>query len=106
MEIREFTNSTTGVITIEIHGDLDLYAGIKASDAMLHAISNASCQVHVDLQNVSYLDSTGVGAIIKALQFAKIKNIVLSFSGIQGTPRKVLAMANILPLLREIDKGV
>ncbi len=106
MEIKDFINTATGVRTLEFHGDLDLFAAVKSTEKLLHAISDARYLVHVDLRNVNYLDSSGVGTIIKALQFAKIKNIALSFSGIQGTPRKVLSMANILPLLREIDTGV
>lgn len=106
MEIKDFINTTTGIRTIELYGDLDLFAAVKATEKLLRAIADAVYQVHIDLRNVNYLDSSGVGTIIKALQFAKTKNIKLSFSGIQGTPRKVLAMANILPLMREIDTGV
>lgn len=53
---------------------------------------------------VGYLDSTGVGAIIRILQEAKKRGCELRFVGVEGSPRKVLRMSNILLLMRE-EKG-
>ena len=58
----------------------------------------------LDLGAVRYLDSSGVGAIIKIVQMSKEKQIELKFRGIAGTPRKVLSMSNILSIIIE-DTG-
>jgi anti-sigma B factor antagonist len=69
--------------------------------AMLSHIAEGSSRIRFDLSGVDYLDSTGVGAIIRILQEAKKRGCELRFSGIEGSPRKVLKMSNILALMRE-----
>ena len=53
------------------------------------------------MSGVSYLDSTGVGAIIRLVQAAKKMGRELRFSGISGTPRRVLVMSNIISIMKE-----
>ncbi len=77
-----------------------MYAA-PAFHTALSAVLDTEALVHLDFTEVPYLDSSGVGAIIKLLQKARAAGRSLTFSGISGTPRKVLAMANILPLLKE-----
>jgi anti-anti-sigma factor len=64
-------------------------------------ITGGCSKAVLDLNEVNYLDSSGVGAIIKIIRLAKEKQITLTFRGIKGTPRKVLDMSNILSLIIE-----
>jgi anti-sigma B factor antagonist len=68
---------------------------------MLSRISEGASALRLDFSGVVYLDSTGVGAIIRILQEAKKRGCELRFAGISGSPRKVLRMSNILALMRE-----
>jgi anti-anti-sigma factor len=70
---------------------------------MLARIEAGAGRLHFDLSGVAYLDSSGVGAIVKIVQAARRIGSKLRFSGISGTPRRVLDLANILPLLVETD---
>jgi anti-anti-sigma factor len=58
-------------------------------------------KLRFDFTGVTYLDSSGVGAIIKITQASRRVSGELRFRGISGSPRKVLRMSNILSLLRE-----
>lgn len=90
---------------MKLQGDLDLY-GAPGFFRVAKALLDESTQgMHLDFSGVGYLDSSGVGVIIRLLQSARAGRMRLTFSGIRGTPRKVLSMSNILPLLIETDSG-
>jgi anti-anti-sigma factor len=57
--------------------------------------------VYVDFSEVPYLDSSGIGALIRIIQLSKTKKINLKFRGIAGTVRKVLRLSNVLSIIRE-----
>jgi anti-sigma B factor antagonist len=101
METMDMTDKTQGWYIIKVSGDLDLYSAPDLLKKTMDILQQNIKHLHIDLSRISYLDSSGVGTIIKTLQAAKTKSIRLTFSGIQGTPRKVLSMANILPILTE-----
>lgn len=90
-----------GCERVEMIGDCDLYSAPEFSKAMLARIASGKKAMGFDLSKVDYLDSSGVGAIIRILQEARRSGCELRFRGIEGTPRKVLKMSNILALMRE-----
>jgi anti-sigma B factor antagonist len=90
-----------GFECVALKGDCDLYAAPSFSKAMRDRIAGGAKRLRFDLSGVDYLDSTGVGALIRILQEARRSGTELKFSGIKGSPRKVLRMANILPLMHE-----
>ena len=101
METKAMIDKTHGWYTLEVSGDLDLYSAPDLLRKNMEILQQQISHLHLDFSRINYLDSSGVGTIIKTLQVAKARGIKLTFSGIQGTPRKVLSMANILPLLVE-----
>lgn len=90
-----------GFENVVILGDCDLYAAPAFASAMKMRIVQGSKKLRFDFSGVDYLDSTGIGAIIRILQEAKRMGAELRFRGLGGSPRKVLKMSNILPLMRE-----
>jgi anti-sigma B factor antagonist len=90
-----------GFENVALKGDCDLYSAPAFAKAMLSRLAEGCGNLRFDFSGVDYLDSTGVGAIIRILQEAKRRGRELRFSGIAGSPRKVLKMSNILALMRE-----
>ena len=90
-----------GYMDVKMKGDCDLYAAPSFASAMLERIAAGARRLRLDLSGVDYLDSTGVGALIRILQAARRSGCELRFRGIAGSPRKVLRMSNILVLMRE-----
>jgi stage II sporulation protein AA (anti-sigma F factor antagonist) len=94
-------------LLFKISGDCDMYStrdfytGIAGKLDEYCSKSGGCNKVVLDFSGVSYLDSSGVGVIIKIMKIAKEKQITLRFRGISGSPRKVLAMSNILLLIVE-----
>jgi anti-anti-sigma factor len=64
-------------------------------------INSGFNNIYIDFSEIIYLDSSGVGAIIKIIQLSKEKKVNIKFRGITGMPRKVLKMSNILTIISE-----
>jgi anti-sigma B factor antagonist len=101
MEWKVHARDSSGFEKVEMKGDCDLYAAPAFAKAMLAHIAEGNRRLRIDLSGVDYLDSTGVGAIIRILQEARKRGCELHFTGVGGTPRKVLRMSNILSLMHE-----
>jgi anti-sigma B factor antagonist len=101
MEWMHGSPDESGFENVILKGDCDLYSAPGFAKAMLARIAQGCRALRFDFAGVDYLDSTGVGAIIRILQDAKRRGCELRFTGIAGSPRKVLRMSNILALMRE-----
>ena len=98
---------TVGAI-IGISGELDLYSTSEMRTKIQELLERKRTRIILDLSELSYLDSSGVGVLIFLLQALKTKGGKLAVFGLAGTPRKVLEMSNIislLPLADSIDES-
>ncbi|MDR0709710.1 MAG: STAS domain-containing protein [Spirochaetaceae bacterium] len=101
MEIQFFENPEEKCLTAKVSGDCDLYNAHHLYNDISGKMNRDFGTVYVDFSGVSYLDSSGIGAVIRIVQFSKVKNIDLRFRGIAGTVRKVLRISNILSIIKE-----
>lgn len=86
---------------LRLTGDFDLYHAPAFSAFVIGKIETGWRTVLLDLSGVGYLDSTGVGSIIRIAQALRKKGSKLRVRGLAGSPRRVLEMSNILPLVQE-----
>ena len=84
-----------------LRGDCDLYSAPKIKASLLRKIDEGIRRILIDMSGIRYLDSTGVGAIISALQAAKEVGGEIRFQGLRGGPRRLLERTSVLPLMKE-----
>ncbi len=101
MDVQMGDVDAAGFETLRLHGECDLYNAQFLTKAALERLARGVKRLRIDMAGVSYLDSTGVGAIIRLVQSAKKMGRELRFSGITGTPRRVLVMCNIISIMKE-----
>jgi anti-sigma B factor antagonist len=101
VEIQFFENREKKSFTARVIGDCDLYNAHHLFNDISEKMDKGYGAVYVDFSEVSYLDSSGIGAVIRIIQHSKNKKIDLKFRGITGTVRKVLRLSNILSIIRE-----
>ena len=53
---------------IEVQGELDVYTSPKLKEAIADVVDNAKTNLVIDLNNVRYIDSTGLGVLIGTLK--------------------------------------
>jgi anti-sigma B factor antagonist len=90
---------------VSLNGDFDMYEGPRFAQEMIAHIRGGHARLVLDLSMVEYLDSCGVGVIIKILQLVRQAGGGLKLRGLHGTPRKVLEMSNVLSLLEELPSA-
>ena len=101
MEFNYSESTIEKSIVISVIGDCDMYNAREFMTNIMEKMNSGFSTVCIDFSGVVYLDSSGVGAIIKSVQLSKEKKVTLKFRGITGTPRKVLKMSNILTIINE-----
>jgi anti-anti-sigma factor len=89
-------------VVVHLRGDCDLYSAPSLKVALLKKIEGGVRRILIDMADICYLDSSGVGVIICLLQAAKRIGSEIRFRGITGGPRRVLERTNLLPLIREV----
>jgi anti-anti-sigma factor len=101
MEIQFLEDRENNSFTSKISGDCDLYNAQHLFTDITGKMKDGYRAVCVDFSGVPYLDSSGVWAVIRIVQYSKSKNIDLTFRGITGTVRKVMGLSNILSIIKE-----
>jgi anti-anti-sigma factor len=101
MNIQFFENKHTSAFTVKVSGDCDLYNAQHLFRDVTEKMNGGCVAVCVDFSELSYLDSSGIWAVIKIIQHAKTKNIDLKFRGITGSVRRVMHLSNILSIIQE-----
>ena len=101
MDIEYLENDGKKSLLIKVSGDCDMYSAQNFFISVTTKINSGYISIYLDFSNVIYLDSSGVGAIIRIIRLSREKNVNLKFRGITGMPRKVLKMSNILTLISE-----
>jgi anti-sigma B factor antagonist len=101
MEIRFNEIKEREELLAMISGDCDLYNASDFLGQVTDKINAGYKSICIDFSGVHYLDSSGVGSMIRIMQISKSKKMDIRFRGIAGTPRKVLKMSNILSIIKE-----
>jgi len=69
--IKEINAETMG---ISVEGEIDVYTSPKVKEALNDLINKKHYNLIVNLESVSYIDSTGLGVLIGALKKVKENN--------------------------------
>jgi anti-sigma B factor antagonist len=80
-----------GICTVEIEGEVDLYTAPRLKEELVALIEGGCTHVIVDLDNVAFIDSSGLGVLVGALRRARERD---------GAVRIVCARESILKIFR------
>jgi anti-sigma B factor antagonist len=89
-----------GEITIlTVEGELDL-AAVPAFEAELHTLASAHrVRLVIDLRKLTFCDSTGLDAFVRANQACAKEGGWLRLAAPQGSVRRVLEITGLMPAL-------
>ena len=80
------------VATVYLDGEIDMDVTEKAKEVILPLVE-AKKEVHLNLKDVQYMDSSGISVIVESNQRAKEKNTKVELKEVSQPVEKVLAMA-------------
>ncbi len=88
-----------GVLVVRVAGDLDLAATRAVSRVLVEQVPAGVSQILVDLTAATFLDASGIGALLAAHRAAAGRGQALRVSGASGLVRAVLEMTGVDGLL-------
>lgn len=68
MELSVTTTTAEPFEIIEVGGEVDVYTAPKLREAVVNAVEAGRVRLIVDVQQVDFLDSTGLGVLVGALK--------------------------------------
>lgn len=87
MSIKHATQD--GLTTVTITDELNLVTGPQLKQTLSDLIEGGATRIIADLSEVSFIDSTGLGALVSGLKNAKLKGGNLTLAGLQEQARSI-----------------
>jgi anti-sigma B factor antagonist len=101
----EIDTSTVGdkVAVVRLDGRLNMVAAPRLKSTIEDVVDRGSSRVVVDLSAVSFMDSSGLGALIASLKRARQAQGDLRIAGVNDQVGTVLKLTNLDRVLRPFD---
>lgn len=87
--------SKNEVVILDIAGEIDLYNAPEIKDVINKLIEEKKYNVVINLEQVSYIDSSGIGALISSLSNLKKYQGGLKIIKVYASVRKVFELTKL-----------
>src|SRR3954468_347802 len=88
MEIR--SSHTEGTAHLELRGELDIGTAAKLDEAVDRALEDGCREVVLDLSGTTFLDSSGLGALIRAARTVDAQQARMSVRSPHGSEARLV----------------
>lgn len=89
------TRQESGFTVVAVSGEVDLYSSPRMREAILAGVSRKNPRVVVDLQRVTYMDSSGIATLVEALQLTRKHSGRLVIAGLSERVREIFELARL-----------
>jgi anti-sigma B factor antagonist len=86
-------------ITVALHGEVDVLTVDQVRVALTEAIAERPARIVVDLTDLSFIDSTGLGALIFGFQRARDEEIGFRLARPSRGVHQVLVLSGLLEVV-------
>jgi anti-sigma B factor antagonist len=107
MEIKLRRAGTTYVI--DITGEMDLYNAFKLKDIVTKMIGRQISEYVINLENVEYIDSSGIGALLSVHAELKKRGMPFVIANVKGSVKRVIELTKLngyLPIAAGVGEAV
>jgi len=105
MDITYFFND--GVLDINVCGELDEHSAYlmrTTIDNIINSyIGNGPINVQLDLSQITFMDSTGIGVLLGRYKKFSNKNIIINLKNPSKNADKILKMAGIYEIMPKVS---
>lgn len=91
MDLSLATRTERDHTVVEVVGEIDVYTAPKLREAFIDLVAQGSYQLVIDMEQVEFLDSTGLGVLVGGLKRVRAHD---------GTLRLVCSQERILKIFR------
>ncbi|GIX43108.1 MAG: hypothetical protein KatS3mg129_2841 [Leptospiraceae bacterium] len=83
------------IYEIQLEGQLDLYKCPELKSKIKHAIEDGYRYFIIDMTNLNYIDSSGVGTLIQISNWLKNRGGMVVFTNVQGNVEKIFELTKL-----------
>ena len=91
-------------VTVSLHGEVDVLNVEQVRVAVHEAIAARPAAITVDLARLSFIDSTGLGALIFGFQRARDAGIAYRLANADRMVHQVLALSGLLEVVELVQE--
>jgi anti-sigma B factor antagonist len=94
---------------IDVVGEMDLYNSYKLKELIMKMIEKKIERFVINLENVDYIDSSGIGALIFICSTIKKINSKLVITNIHGSVKKVIELTKLMgyfPITNSVEEAI
>ena len=95
LEIQTEFDDSQGKWVFKPEGDLDIYTSSQFKEEVLLKLDEKETDIVVNGENLEYVDSTGLGALISILRTMKEKENKIYIEDIKPNIRKIFDITNL-----------
>jgi anti-sigma B factor antagonist len=107
MELR--IRKSKDVYVVDVQGELDLYNSYKLKELLTKMLAKKIERFVINLDEVGYIDSSGIGALIYISSTLKKANLKLAITNIHGSVKKVIELTKLMdyfPTAATLDEAM
>lgn len=91
------------VAIIDCRGEVDLYSSTHLREALLKSIRAEGPSVLVNMEEVGYIDSSGIATLVEGLQLSRQTKTRFGLFGLRSNARSVLELARLHKVFNIFD---
>jgi anti-sigma B factor antagonist len=97
------------IYIIDVLGEMDLYNSYKIKELLMKMIEKKIEKFIINMEDVEYIDSSGIGALIYITSTIKKMNLTLSITNVHGSVKKVIELTKLssfFPILPSLEEAI
>ena len=84
-----------GLTVVEISGEIDVFTSPRLREELLGVIEGGGLHLVIDLSEVTFLDSTGLGVLVGVYHRLRARDGSMSFAGVGDRVRRVFRVTQL-----------
>lgn len=97
------------IYIVDVNGEMDLYNSYKLKELVMKMLEKNVKKFVINLEQVDYIDSSGISALIFICSTIKKMNLKLSISNVHGSVKKVIELTKLMgyfPISNSVEEAV
>lgn len=97
------------IYIIDVNGEMDLYNSYKLKELVMKMLEKNVKNFIINLEQVDYIDSSGIGALIYICSTMKKKNLKFAISNVHGSVKKVIELTKLMgyfPIANSVEEAL
>ena len=97
------------IYIVDVTGEMDLYNSYKLKDLVMKMIEKKIANMIINLEEVEYIDSSGIGALIYICSIIKKAGYKLFITNIHGSVKKVVELTKLVgffPMTNSLEEAI